>query len=109
MHRVERDDLVTLLVVALRTAPAHIKQGLRSKQAMDSDKASGALAELLAKRFDNKSYMVIAADMVPAHPSGERIGIFGLDEPDPFEPVLAIIPPLTIDGKIVTLIGDAKP
>ena len=91
MRRIERDELATLLSVALHTAPAHIKQKLRSKLAPEADAACDALADLMAARLDNRSYMVIAADMVPMKPSGERIGLWGFDEPDPFEHKLIVI------------------
>ena len=91
MRRIERDELATLIAVTLRTAPSHIKQKLRSKTAPEADAASDALAALLAARLDNESYRVIAADMVPMHPSGLRIGRFGFDEPDPIEHKLIVI------------------
>lgn len=91
MRRLERTELATLLSVALHTAPAHIKQKLRSKLAQEADAACDALADLMAARLDNRSYMVIAADMVSMKPSGERIGLWGFDEPDPFEHKLIVI------------------
>jgi hypothetical protein len=111
MHRVSRNDLETMLSVALRAAPKHVKHRLRSKLATEADLASDALAAVLADRLDNRSYMVVAADMVKQQPCGERIGIFGVDEADPFEAAQSMINigPLVIDGQVITALGGKKP
>ena len=91
MHKVDHDELVTLLAVALRTAPAHIKQRLRSKLPHEVDAACDSLAKLMAQRVDNQSYMVIATELVPMDHSGKHMGRWGIDEPDPTLEKLVVI------------------
>jgi len=82
MRRIDRDDLATSIYVALRTAPATAKRAFRSKLPHESDAGTRALAERVCDLLDNKSSMVIAADMVGA-PYVRTPGTFGVTEPDP--------------------------
>lgn len=82
------------MVVALKTAPPHVKQQLRSKLPHETDAAADVLARRLARLIDNDGYMVIGAEMVPTRPCGEVRGRFGVDEPDPTKEQLIVIPAL---------------
>ena len=82
MKRIGRDELATSIYVALRTAPATAKRAFRSKLPHERDAGTRALAERVCDLLDNKSSMVIAADMVGA-PHESRPGTFGVTEPDP--------------------------
>jgi hypothetical protein len=94
MHRIGREQLVTMMAVALKTAPQHVKQQLRSKLPHEADAAADVLARRMARLIDNDGYIVIGAELVPTKPCGEVRGRFGIDEPDPTRPQIKIIPAL---------------
>lgn len=94
MHRIGREQLVTMMAVALKTAPPYVKQQLRSKLPHEADAAADVLAQRMARLIDNDGYMVIGAEMVPTHPCGEVRGKWGVDEPDPTKEMLVVIPAL---------------
>ena len=82
MHRIGREQLVTMMAVALKTAPPHVKQQLRSKLPHEADEAADVLARRLARLIDNDGAVVAQRDEFP-------IG--------------ALLPPTTWNA------GDAKP
>jgi hypothetical protein len=83
VHRVSRRDLEALVFVAITTAPAAIKRGLKSKLIEERDKARDALTRAICDRIDNDSYMVIVTEMVARSTPYPRRGKWGIDEPVP--------------------------
>lgn len=82
MRRIGRQELETTVYVAIKTAPALAKRALRSKLPHESDAGTRALAKRICNLIDNKSHMVITAEMVGA-PHERTPGTFGVTEPDP--------------------------
>lgn len=82
MRRIDRQELQTTVYVAIKTAPALATRALRSKLPHESDEGARALAERICNLIDNKSHMVIAAEMVGT-PHERTPGVFGVTEPDP--------------------------
>jgi hypothetical protein len=83
VSRVSRRDLEALVFVAMATAPAAIKRGLKSKLIEERDKARDALTRSICDRIDNDSYMVIVTEMVARSTPYPRRGKWGVDEPVP--------------------------
>jgi hypothetical protein len=81
VSRVSRKDLEALVFVAIATAPAAIKRGLKSKLTEERDKARDALTRSICDRIDNDSYMVIVTEMVARSTPYPRRGKWGVDEP----------------------------
>lgn len=84
MERISDERLAILIRVAIKTAPKTIKQGLRSKLALQNDKAVAELAADIVSHISNDSYMVIQTGFVTTDkPTNEHLGIWGFHEPDP--------------------------
>lgn len=83
MRRIDKAELETILYHALKAAPATAKTGLRSKLAMESDRAHMAMAKHIAARLSGASMAVVIADLVDNGYFGQRPGIWGKDEPGP--------------------------
>ena len=83
MHRIDDEALANIVAVAVRTAPATVKQGLRSRRPVVRDQAIGQLARHVARQLSNDSTMVIRTELVDNIGCNGRPGIWGMDEPDP--------------------------
>lgn len=84
MHRISDDELQTLLVVAIKTAPRPVRQAMRkAKLPLEVDKATGDLARHLAAQISNDSKMVISTELVSNHGNNGRPGRWGVNEPKP--------------------------
>lgn len=83
MRRIDQTELESLLYHALKAAPATAKTGLRSKLAMESDRAHEAMAKHIATRLSGASMAVVIADLVDNGYFGQRPGIWGKDEAEP--------------------------
>ena len=76
MHRLSRDEIETLLYVALKRVPKSTINRLRSLP-RESDKAAEELAAMLAAQIDGESMCVVRADI---NPKTLTPGRFGVDE-----------------------------
>ena len=83
MHRIDDEALANIVAVAVRTAPATVKQGPRSRRPVERDQAIGELARHVARQLSNDSTMVIRTELVDNIGCNGRPGIWGMDEPDP--------------------------
>ncbi|WP_294124087.1 hypothetical protein [Sphingomonas sp.] len=85
MHRLTREQITTMFVVALATADKVALSRFRSKKRLDIEAGCEKLAAALAAKLDNDSSMVIVTEIVPAPEGGIqcRPGKWGVDEPDP--------------------------
>ena len=59
MRRISQSELEAMLYQALKAAPATAKTGLRSKLAMESDRAHEAMAKHIAARLSGDSTPVV--------------------------------------------------
>ncbi|MDK2756419.1 MAG: hypothetical protein KYX66_06755 [Blastomonas fulva] len=83
MRRIDQEELVSVLYQALKAAPATTKTGLRSKLALESDRAHNAMAKHIAARLSGASMAVVMAELVDNGYFGQRPGEWGKDEPAP--------------------------
>ena len=83
MRRIDQAELEQILYHALKAAPATAKTGLRSKLAMESDRAHDVMAKHIAARLSGASTAVVIADLVDNGYFGQRPGIWGEDEAGP--------------------------
>ena len=83
VSRVSRNDLQSLVFVALACASDAIRHGLKSKLLEERDKARRALARSICEKIDNDSYMVIVTEMIATTTPYPRRGEWGVDEPAP--------------------------
>lgn len=86
MRRIDQTELETLLFHAIKAAPHTAKTGLRSKLAMESDRAHEAMAKHIASRISGASLAVVIADPVDNGYFDKRPGEWGKDEPGPGDP-----------------------
>ncbi|KPF74580.1 hypothetical protein IP68_12535 [Blastomonas sp. AAP25] len=83
MRRINQSELEAMLYQALKAAPATTKNGMRSKLAMESDRAHEAMAKHIAARLSGDSTAVVVADPVDNGYFDKRPGVWGKDEPAP--------------------------
>ena len=83
MHRISDSYLETMIVVAIKTAPKTVKQGMRSKLPVVRDRTVSELARHIVSEISSESRMVISTELVGTIGSAGRAGVWGVDESDP--------------------------
>ncbi|MGQ2943619.1 hypothetical protein [Blastomonas fulva] len=83
MRRIDQTELEAMLYQALKAAPPTTKTAMRSKLAMESDRAHEAMAKHIAARLAGGSTAVVVADPVDNGYFDKRPGVWGKDEPGP--------------------------
>lgn len=83
MRRIDQTELEAIIYQAIKAAPSTSKTGLRSKLAMESDRAHSTIAKHIAARLSGASMAVVIADLVDNGYFGHRPGQWGKDEPAP--------------------------
>lgn len=85
MRRISTDEIRMQVYVVLRTFSRNVKRGLVSKLPHEADAATGQIADAITERIAGGSYRLIAPDKLRTKDSGEQLGEWGPDDPDPTE------------------------
>ena len=83
MRRIPTDEIRMQIYVVLRTFSRSVKRRLVSKLPHEADKATSDIAEAITERIAGGAYRVIAPDKLRTKDSGQQLGEWGPDDPDP--------------------------
>ena len=83
MRRIPTDEIRMQVYIVIRTFSRSVKRRLVSQLPHEADAATGEIADAITNRIAGGDYRLIAPDTHRTRDSGEQLGEWGPDDPDP--------------------------